>query len=333
MMLTAIFASMILSIASDGVRQRSIRPDDSLRVLLFASSSPAACSISRHSAPTQELAVSGGRLMLNGRLTDRPSFSTTGQSEWVTISIVGGSRRLRGSVSVVADGNRVRIIAAMSAEDYLAGALAAESYAGDPIEYLIALATLQRNFIATHRHRHAPLADVCDNTHCQRTDMGSASVRQRAAVAGSAGIVLNDAPCYYSVNCGGRTLTPKEVWGRTENGYASVRCDYCSGSRWRRWGRSIPSSPEVDRLLSSRYSLPFVDDDLKIALGRLVGFGRVPGNTFDRIERRGRTWRIYGRGFGHRVGLCQEGALHLARLGRSAREILAFYFPTREVSR
>ena len=34
-----------------------------------------------------------------------------------------------------------------------------------------------------------------------------------------------------------------------------------------------------------------------------------------------------GRGHGHGVGLCQEGATEMAAEGKTAREILAFYFP------
>jgi len=36
---------------------------------------------------------------------------------------------------------------------------------------------------------------------------------------------------------------------------------------------------------------------------------------------------VDGRGFGHGVGLCQHGALAMARAGRSFREILAHYYP------
>ena len=41
----------------------------------------------------------------------------------------------------------------------------------------------------------------------------------------------------------------------------------------------------------------------------------------------GGGWRVQGRGRGHGVGLCQEGARDLARAGWSARSILAHYYP------
>ena len=36
---------------------------------------------------------------------------------------------------------------------------------------------------------------------------------------------------------------------------------------------------------------------------------------------------IKGRGFGHGVGLCQEGAMKMARLGFDYTQIARFYFP------
>jgi stage II sporulation protein D len=35
---------------------------------------------------------------------------------------------------------------------------------------------------------------------------------------------------------------------------------------------------------------------------------------------------LKGRGFGHGVGLCQDGAMQMARLGYSYDKILKFYF-------
>lgn len=276
----------------------------------------------------RQLVAATEGLLIDGVPSKRLSLGTWG-GMWFTVKTGDEKRRIRGCIDVSASNRRLLIVATLSVDDYIAGTIAAESYRTDPLEYLTALARLQRNFLETHRHRHDPVADLCDNTHCQRTDIGRATARQRLAAERSASIVRASRPCYYSVNCGGRTLTPLDVWGRREIGYVSVKCDYCRNSPWRRWGRTIPSSPEIDRLLSRHAPTPFVDENLKIALGRLAGYALVPGNTFDQIERRGGAWRVYGRGFGHRVGLCQEGARRLARQGRSAREILQFYFPAR----
>ncbi len=50
-------------------------------------------------------------------------------------------------------------------------------------------------------------------------------------------------------------------------------------------------------------------------------------NNDDRLE----AYRFVGGGFGHGVGLSQYGSYNLAKLGWSAKEILAFYFPQTEI--
>ena len=44
------------------------------------------------------------------------------------------------------------------------------------------------------------------------------------------------------------------------------------------------------------------------------------------IEENGNEVTFIGQGFGHGVGLCQEGAIHMAELEYTYREILDFYY-------
>lgn len=60
--------------------------------------------------------------------------------------------------------------------------------------------------------------------------------------------------------------------------------------------------------------------------GRLYGWRVFPSLLFD-IRREGENYYFSGRGMGHGVGLCQSGALKLARMGWSWKQILKFYFP------
>lgn len=48
--------------------------------------------------------------------------------------------------------------------------------------------------------------------------------------------------------------------------------------------------------------------------------GEITGGTLS-------GWRLTGRGYGHNVGLSQWGAYAMAKLGKTYREILAFYYP------
>jgi stage II sporulation protein D len=227
-------------------------------------------------------------------------------------------------------GNLLHISAIVSREEYLAGVLASEASANDPLDYLVALSVLQRNYLQSHGGRHEPESEMCDNTHCQVAFLKPISARIRSAVERASGMTLQlgtALPCYYSGCCGGATITPGQIWERREPGYSPVQCHYCSGSRWYRWRRTIAATPEVDRLMGTAPAPPFLDDDFKIRIGRVIGFNIVLSNTVRSIKRRGNVFIVEGSGFGHRVGLCQEGARRLARDGMSADRILRFYFP------
>ncbi|MBC8146064.1 MAG: hypothetical protein H7X80_10810, partial [bacterium] len=239
-------------------------------------------------------------------------------------------RSVRGAIAVRSRSGRLVVAARMALDDYLAGTLSSEARSVDPREYLIALQVLQRNYVRTHRQRHAPYADVCDNTHCQLFHGLATSPRMRSIARDASVIALESdgsMPCYYSANCGGSSLTPARVWGANEQGYSVVVCNDCRNSRWHRWTRTIEASPRAIAALADAPAAPFVDDDFKIRVGRSIGFNAVPSNTVDRIERRGRSFRITGRGFGHRVGMCQDGARELALRGVNAKQILKRYFP------
>lgn len=319
----------------------SVRLPDTVRMLLFPAFSPRRVEVEsrggmRVEGRTVRRAVievsDDGRVTLDGAgsftsLAIAPLRST----DSMVLVIPQRRRSLAARLTVAASDGKLQIVVALPLRDYLAATLAAETSSGDPPAYLAALAVVQRNFLLLHPRRHAPFADVCDNTHCQAANPERITPRVRGAVAAAEPIELGEGsvrPAFYAACCGGGTLTPAQVWGTPVAGYTNVECNRCRSSLRYRWEHPVPATPEVDRLLRGAPAPPFVNDDLRIALGRLVGFNLVLSNTFDRIVRRGREYRIAGRGFGHRVGLCQEGARTLARNGWSPERILRYYFPS-----
>ena len=70
--------------------------------------------------------------------------------------------------------------------------------------------------------------------------------------------------------------------------------------------------------------------DLQSQYGRRYGWDSFLSADFD-ARWQGDDWVLDGRGVGHGVGLCMEGAREMAELGYSADEILEHYFPGRFV--
>jgi stage II sporulation protein D len=64
----------------------------------------------------------------------------------------------------------------------------------------------------------------------------------------------------------------------------------------------------------------------------MVGPDRLRSTNFE-VRSLGTTLRFTGRGWGHGVGLCQEGAWGQARAGYGFEEILRHYYPGCELRR
>lgn len=161
------------------------------------------------------------------------------------------------------------------------------------------------------------------------------------------------APAFFHSKCGGKTLRPDQVWGGVEEGYRSVNCTFCSKTGMKDWQTKIRNSKlthMIDLALKRYYAdqvspgevklMPdslenselrlYVGDRLHIIkksyLRNSVGRELLPSNNFIMKSRNG-SFAVEGTGYGHGVGLCQLGALELAKRGYDYRQILSFYFP------
>ena len=66
--------------------------------------------------------------------------------------------------------------------------------------------------------------------------------------------------------------------------------------------------------------------EFKLIVGRALGWNVLKSSRFT-ISRSGPAFVFHGTGFGHGLGLCQEGAHEMAQRGYNFRQILAKYFP------
>jgi stage II sporulation protein D len=55
-------------------------------------------------------------------------------------------------------------------------------------------------------------------------------------------------------------------------------------------------------------------------------------STFFNCRKEGDFIVLNGRGFGHGVGLCQEGAMNMSKHGYTYGQILNFYYPDRNLA-
>jgi hypothetical protein len=72
--------------------------------------------------------------------------------------------------------------------------------------------------------------------------------------------------------------------------------------------------------------------DFKIIVGRVLGWNVLKSSRFE-VSRAGSNFIFRGKGFGHGLGLCQEGAHVMAQRGATFQRILGKYFPGTSVKR
>ncbi|HEY6328426.1 MAG TPA: SpoIID/LytB domain-containing protein [Blastocatellia bacterium] len=260
----------------------------------------------------------------------------------------------------------------VSFDEYCVGVLRAESSVEDRLEALKAQAIVSRTFALKNLGRHMREGfDFCSITHCQRyAPKTSDSPRERLyeqAVAETAGQVLLDdqgglVDAYFNACCGGATADIESIWSIKAPPYLrGVPDPYCRAMPNANWtlvlpadklARALRSDPRTDvgpvvrrvvvesRDNAGRATAVSIEGnrtvsvrawDFKIIVGRSLGWSVLKSSWFD-VARTLNGFVFHGHGFGHGVGLCQEGAHVMAKQGASCAQILAHYFPTTRIS-
>jgi stage II sporulation protein D len=258
-------------------------------------------------------------------------------------------------------------------EEYLVGALAGEASVENEIEALKAQAVVSRAFALKNLGRHAQEGyDFCSTTHCQRfvflKTKSEAQSAARRAVEETAGVFLTDhsgqvVDAYFHAACGGMTANIRTLWGALASSHLrGVRDDFCATMPHRRWTQKIPADQlakalrsdertdvgaRLDSILvtrrdaTGRAEMITIEGwrrrvirgwDFKIIVGRSLGWQMIKSSRFE-VSRVGDDFIFRGGGFGHGLGLCQEGAHVAARRGMDYRQILNHYFPGTRLTR
>ncbi|HMF56907.1 MAG TPA: SpoIID/LytB domain-containing protein, partial [Pyrinomonadaceae bacterium] len=199
--------------------------------------------------------------------------------------------------------------------------------------------------------------DFCSTTHCQRfVSLDDAehhpSDLMRRAVAETSGQILRDEQghlidAYFHAACGGMTARIDSLWGaRVPEYLRGVRDVYCESMPHHSWTDTIPAAqiayalqrdsrtdvgPNLNQIIitkrdaTGRAELITIVGatrrtvrgwDFKLIVGRALGWNFIKSSRFE-VARDGASFVFHGSGFGHGLGLCQEGAHVMAQRGMS----------------
>ncbi len=250
---------------------------------------------------------------------------------------------------VLCENNRMRIINKLDLEKYIAAVIEAEGGNNAPMEYYKAQAVLIRTFTIKNLYKHAEEGfDLCDEVHCQAyKSRCSQHPEIIEATRSTAGKVLCDQSDVlimspFHSNCGGMTSSAGMVWQKDLPYLVSVRDPFCTSSTQATWTHSV-SREEWNTFIAGytknnidyqRYNFSFnISSRTKFILihGIELNMRTVREyfglkSTFFSIVDTGDSILFKGKGYGHGVGMCQEGAMEMARVGYSWLDIIHFYF-------
>lgn len=233
-------------------------------------------------------------------------------------------------------------------EKYISGVVMAEGGSGKNLEYFKTQAIIARTYMYKYFDKHLnDRYNVCDNTHCQAFNGLSSDTLLNIAVMETGGQVILDKDSVLIIsafhsNCGGETASSEDVWLSPQPYLKSVADPYCLSSRNATWQKSLPVTEWVNYIRKSGYNENVRDPSVFnfFQVSRLpeynTGSFTIPlrtvrsdlnlRSTFFSVYATGDSIVLRGRGYGHGVGLCQEGAMEMARKGFNYKQIIDFYY-------
>ena len=270
------------------------------------------------------------------------------------------SRRYRGQIIVQQKNSLLEIINELPLEEYLWGVIKPE------ISPLWPRASILAFTIAARTYAFKKLQDPSTRTmgyHIsgEQDDQVYRGVegedpRSRALVNETRGKILTYLgeviESSYHACCGGYTASLKDVWGGKDRPYLVAKPDnFCGRSPYFSWEFRIEAERLRERLrkrgliLGRLYRIKVLEFDEGRRVKRLqiehkggkmeltgkefrnlIGGGNLRSTLFT-VERWGPHFVFKGKGWGHGVGLCQEGAKVMGEQGYRYQEILEFYYP------
>jgi stage II sporulation protein D len=303
-----------------------------------------------------EVSLISGKLKLSYDGLDKGAFAKvtvmgSGSMSIKSISPSVKERKHEDSFEITLQKGKLIIVNQVSLENYLSGVLESEAGGGRHAEYYKVQALLSRTYAAEGYQ-------LCDAVHCQAYhNMLRFTPAIRTAVRETRGEVLVDqsnhiVTTYFSANCGGQICDASYVWNTSVPHVQSFQDTFCIHTKQARWTERV-SQNAWRKFLVNRYGYPIQDSAMHAMLYTFTQDQRkafyihpclgIPlrdlrtefnlKSTFFSTHPEGTDVVIEGRGFGHGVGLCQEGAMNMAQKGYSYRQIGLYYFTGLQIKR
>jgi stage II sporulation protein D len=243
-----------------------------------------------------------------------------------------------------------RIINHVELENYVAGVVDAECGGFADQNFFEVQAILCRTYALYNINKHWKEGyNLCDQVHCQvyRGKTSNSDVLMAVYLSNNRVIIDKDSnivSAAFCANCGGQTVNSEDAWTKPHTYLKTVVDTFCIYQKNALWQVKMPASKWLN-YLAEKYQYPindslkriaalnfkqpsrktFFDEENKIPL-KNIRADLIFKSTWFSIYPKGDTLLFQGRGYGHGVGLCQEGALKMCRLQIPYLDIIHFYY-------
>ncbi|MDR1006486.1 MAG: SpoIID/LytB domain-containing protein [Bacteroidales bacterium] len=251
---------------------------------------------------------------------------------------------------VTPSGKALLLINEVAEDNYIAAVVQSETWgATTNVEFFKVQALCCRNYMMKNLNKHKKDGyNLCDCVHCQvyksranKPEVIEAVYKTNKEVICDTNGNIIETP--FHSNSGGTTVAAVDVWGKDVPYLVSVEDTFSLASKnlnWekqiriREWlnyfrdkGIDIKDSANRIALLNFNQSTGRKKDIMGVSLVQIrKDFGLK--STFFNVQEWGSDVKLTGKGYGHGVGLSQEGAIIMCEQGFEYWEVIEHYFPS-----
>ncbi|MGB1003395.1 MAG: SpoIID/LytB domain-containing protein [Salibacteraceae bacterium] len=246
--------------------------------------------------------------------------------------------------------SRLKILNDAKLSNYVAGVVQWESGNGNTIEYYKVQAIITRTYALRNINKYESEGfNLCDRVDSQVYKGRTKNKDILKAVKESKDLVLVDdnmnlISAVFHSNSGGKTRNSEDVWTRKMPYLRAVKDTFSIGQPHYLWTKTMPTSKYLD-ILKTRFKVDTDNSKIRkyvtsycpskpqnfmfpknnVKLTAVRSALKIRSTNFC-VTPVGENVEINGKGFGHGVGLSQEGAMKMTLNGYSFEEVLAFYY-------
>lgn len=262
-------------------------------------------------------------------------------------------RKYMDDFEITSTNRDLKIVNLVDMNHYLGGVVESEGGGKKAIEYYKVQAVMSRTYALKYKYKHQEEGfELCDRVHCQAYhSMQRFTPKIDTAVMETESLVMIDnqgryLDAYFHANCGGQTCLPQYVWNNPVPYLSTFKDTFCIYTKQATWEKRIPKK-EWYNFMVNQYQFPVDNEEFAPYLYNFEQTDRLAfyvspvlgiplrdirmkfrlKSTYFSCHLEGDEVVLEGRGFGHGVGLCQEGAMNMAKYGYNFKQIANFYFP------